>query len=373
MFRKTFKYRLYPSKSQVQQLHLTLDLCRELYNAALQERRDAWNLNRINITEATQRFQLPDIKHVREDLNLVYSQVLQDVLKRVDTSFQNFFRRVTQKAKAGFPRFQGRDRYNSFTYNQHGFHITDNGKLHLSKIGQVKIKLHRAVIGKIKTCTICREGLKWYVCFSVETNSEPLPKTGQAVGVDVGIESFATLSDGTQIDNSKYYQSSQQVLRVAQRRVARRHKGSNRRRKAVIQLQKIHQKIFNQRTDFQHKLSTDLIRQYDLIAVEKLNIKGMSKGILSKQILDASWGSFIAKLKWKAECAAKNVVEVSPHWTSQDCSACGERVKKDLSVRQHVCSNCGLSLHRDHNAALNILRLGLSLQDVKLAAAPCLS
>ena len=370
IIRRTYKFRIYPSKAQITKLDNTLDLCRELYNAALQERRDAWKLNRINITRYVQSAQLPEIKQSRPDLNAVYAQVLQDVLKRVDTSFQNFFRRVKSGQKPGFPRFQGKHRYNSFTYPQGGFNLTDNGKLRLSKIGDVKIKLHREVIGKVKTLTISKDSCgKWFVCFSVETKAEPLPKTNEAVGIDVGIESFATLSDGTQIDNFKYYESTQKKLRVAQRRVARRKKGSNRRRKAVAMLRSIHQQIHNQRNDFQHKLSTELIRQYDLIAVEDLNILGMSKGILAKQIHDVSWSSFFQKLKYKAESAGKMLIEVAPHWTSQDCSACGERVKKDLSVRQHICSNCGLSLHRDHNAALNILSLGLSDKGVKYQVA----
>lgn len=366
--KKTYKFRLYPSTAQVVKLNETLDLCRELYNAALQERRDAWTMNRVNVREGDQSAQLPDLKLVRPDLNSVYSQVLQDVLKRVDRSFQNFFRRVKQKSKAGFPRFQGRHRYNSFTYKQLGFGITYDGKLNLSKIGKVKMKLHREVTGKVKTLTIKREGSKWYACFSVETKPEPLPRTDKAVGIDVGIESFATLSDGTQIDNWKYYESEQKRLRIAQRRAARRKKGSNRRRKAVAQLRNIHQKIFNRRNDFQHKLSTDLVRQYDLIAVEKLNILGMSKGILSKQIHDASWSSFFQKLRFKAECAGKTLIEVDPRGTSQRCT-CGETVKKDLSVRWHHCLKCGLSNHRDIVSAQVILSLGLSGQDLKYRVA----
>ena len=190
-------------------------------------------------------------------------------------------------------------------------------------------------------------------------------KTGKQIGIDVGIESFATLSDGTRIDNFKYFESTQKKLRVTQRRVARRKKGSNRRRKAVNQLRKIHQKIKNQRADFQHKFSTWLVKEYDLIAIEKLNIGGMSKSILAKQIHDVAWGSFFQKLKYKAENAGKELIEVNPRGTSQTC-VCGNGVRKKLSQRWHDCNVCGLSIHRDHNSALVILsRSGHDLFSVK--------
>lgn len=358
---KSFKFRISkPSKIVQERLEQTLNLCRDLYNAALQERRDAYKQNRISINRYDQDKQLPEIKQTNSEYCQIHSQVLQDVLKRLDKTFKSFFERVKRKEKAGFPRFKGENRYDSFCFPQSGFSLTGN-KLLLSKIGTVKLKLSRQIIGKVKTCTIKREIDKWFVVFTVETKTEPLPKTGESVGVDVGISPFLTLSDGTQFDNFRYYEQSRKKLRVAQRRVARRKKGSNRRRKAVIQLKKIHQKIKNQRNDFQHKIANYLVKTYDVIAIEKLNTLGLSRGILSKQMNDAAIGNFFLKLKSKAECAAKQVVEVMPHWTSQDCSNCGTRVKKDLSVRVHHCTKCGLVLDRDHNAAINILRLGQSL------------
>lgn len=281
-----------------------------------------------------------------------------------------FYNRA-KKGQAGFPRFKGASRYDSFCFPQSGFTLSGN-KLTLSKIGTVKLKLSRKIQGKVKTCQIKRECGNWFVIFTVETKAEPLPKTGQSIGIDVGISAFATLSDGTQIDNFKYYESTQKKLRVANRRVARRKKGSNRRRKAVMQLRKIHQKIRHQRNDFQHKIANYLVKTYDLIAIEKLSVLGLSRGILSKQINDVAIGNFFLKLKSKAECAAKQVVEVMSHWTSQDCSACGERIKKDLSVRVHHCLKCGLVLDRDVNAAKNILSLGQSVKGLKWAVAPCL-
>ncbi len=380
---KSFKFRISkPSKIVQERLEQTLDLCRGLYNGALQERIGAYKINQISLNYYTQANQLSDIKQTNPEYKDIHSQVLQDVLKRLDKTFKAFFSRVKKGVKAGFPRFKGQNWFDSFCYPQSGFSLTGN-KLSLSKIGKVKIKLSRAVVGKVKTCTIKRECGKWFVIFTVETSIEPIEKTGESVGIDAGISSFMTLSDGTEIDNFKYYESTQAKLRVAQRRVSRRKKGSHRRRKAVLQLKKIHQKIKNQRADFQHKVSTYLVKIYDVICIEKLNILGMSRGILSKQIHDASWRSFFGMLDYKAENAGRQLIKVNPNYTSQDCSACGKRVKKDLSVRVHHCLVCGLVLGRDHNAAINIKRLGqesamiplqkVSHKDVKWAVAPCLS
>lgn len=358
--RKSYKFRIYPTRAQVKTLEMTLDLCRELYNAGLQERRDAWKLNKVNIFCFDQINQLPEIKKIREDLNSVYSNVLQDVLRRLDKTFRAFFSRVENGEKAGFPRFKNQNRFDSFCYPQSGFSLAEN-KLRLSKIGKVKIKLSRKIVGKVKACTIKREVDKWFAVFLVETKNELLPKTNKQIGIDAGIESFITLSDGTKIENFKFHETAQKKLRVAQRKVARRKINSNRRRKAVLLLKKIYAKIKNQRNDFQHKISTRLIKDFDLIAIEKLNILGLSGSVLAKQVNDAAWGNFFQKLKYKAGNAGKSVIEVNPSFTSQDCSTCGERVKKGLSERWHRCPNCGLKIHRDENAALNILRLGQSL------------
>ncbi|MDQ3323198.1 MAG: transposase [Acidobacteriota bacterium] len=372
---KAYKFRIsQPSKAIQERLEQTLHLCKDLYNAALQERKEAFQLNRININRFDQDKQLPEIKQTNPEYKNIHSQVLQDVLKRLDKSFQGFYRRIKAKQKAGFPRFKSASRFDSFCYAQSGFNLSGN-KLTLSKIGNLKIKLSCEIVGKIKTCQIKREIDKWFVIFTVETLPKPLPKTGESVGLDAGISSFLTLSDGTQIDNFKYYETTQRKLRVTQRSVSRKKKGSNRRRKAVLKLRKIHQKIKNQRNDFQHKVSTYLVKTYDLIAIEKLSILGLSRGILAKQMNDIAIGNFFQKLKYKAESADKKLIEVQPHFTSQDCSSCGNRVKKDLSVRIHHCLQCGLVLDRDWNAAINIKNsaLGQSVKDLKWAVAPCLS
>lgn len=375
IIRRTYKFRIYPSKAQITKLDNTLDLCRELYNAALQERRDAWKLNRINITRYVQSAQLPEIKQSRPDLNAVYAQVLQDVLKRVDTSFQNFFRRVKSGQKPGFPRFQGKHRYNSFTYPQGGFNLTDNGKLRLSKIGDVKIKLHREVIGKVKTLTISKDSCgKWFVCFSVETKAEPLPKTNEAVGIDVGICTFAVLSDGIEIDNPRFLKVSEKKLAIAQRRLSKQPKGSKERHKKRKIVAKIHASIRNRRSDFAHQVSSFFVKNYDQIFFEDLNVQGMVKNhCLAKSISDVAWSQMICFTKYKAENADKMMMQVRPNHTSQDCSRCGHRQKMPLEVRLYECANCHLSISRDLNASLNIKTLGLKSLGNQSLEAVCFS
>ncbi len=364
---KAFRYKIRrPGKTVLSKFEQTLYLCCELYNAALQERRDAWKLNRISLSYLDQANQLSDIKLLRGDLNATYSQVLQDVLRRLDKTFKDFFLRIKNGAKTGFPRFKNQNRFDSFCFPQSGFKL-DADKLRLSKIGTVRVHLSRPIEGKIKTCIIKREADGWYVIFTVENEKQLLPKTGKAVGIDVGIENFITLSDGTQINNFKFFENAQKQLRKVQRKISRRKSNSSRRLKAVNQFRKIHQKITRQRNDFVHKVSTDLVKNYDLIAVEKLNVLGMCKSILAKQIQDVAWGSFFLKLKYKAENAGREVLEVNPNGTSQTC-ICGETVKKDLSVRWHHCLSCGLSEHRDIVSAKVILnRAGQTRKDLTWA------
>lgn len=344
-----------PSKKVVQTFEQTLALCGELYNAALQERRDAWKLSSKSVVFVEQCRQLPEIKKIREDLAQVQSQVLQNVLRRLSRTFDNFFRRKQNGEKSGFPRFKSQNRYNSFTYPQMKNAFWLNGDvLQLSKIGKVRLHLSREIKGTIKTCTIKREISGWFVFFAVERESETLPKTNKQIGIDVGIENFLTLSDGTQIENPRFFERLQKKTRVAQRRISRRQKNSNRRRKAVIQLGKLHKRIKNSRSDFQHKISRSLVNEFDLIAIEDLNVLAMSKGFLAKQISDVAWGNFFRKLLYKAESAGRRVVKVNPSGTSQTC-ICGQRVEKTLSVRWHKCSKCNLSCHRDIVSAQVIL------------------
>lgn len=367
----SFKYRLYPTKSQIEILDRNLSLCRELYNGALQERRDAWKMSKKSVNRFAQQVQLPEIKKTRTEFAAVYSQTLQDVLHRVDKTFKAFFHRVKREEVAGYPRFKNRDRYSSFTYPQTGFFINER-TLTLSKIGDIKIKLHRPISGKIKTCTIKREAGKWYAILVAECKSEPLLHSSKQIGVDVGLTHFATLSNGEKIENPRYFRNAQKYLRRVQRSVARKKKGGSGRKKAILILQKVHVHIRNQRSDFHHKESRKLVNEYDLISVEDLNIKGMAAGMLSKSVNDAGWGSFIEKLAYKAENAGRLLVKVNPRGTSQHCT-CGARVSKTLKDRWHLCDQCGHSAPRDVVSAQLIQRLGTSLLELTKPAAACVS
>jgi len=343
----------------------TLESCRILYNSALEQRKIAYRQFGVSLCRLNQQAELLEIKDYFPEYRQIYSQVLQEVILRVDRSFQNFFRRLKTNEKPGYPRYKGRGWYDSFTYPQSGFSLSDNSKgsqrLKLSKIGSIKIKLHRAIKGKIKTCTIKREINNWYVCFSCEVEPELLPKTHKSVGVDVGIEKYAALSDGILIENPRFMRQSEAKLKHEQRLLSRKKKGSNSRKKQRDKLAKLHCKIKNQRNDFLHKESRKLVKNYDVIVLEALQIKNMGKNHhLAKCISDAAWAKFTEYLSYKAESAGKKVVFVNPRNTSQICSGCGETVKKSLSVRVHKCPSCGLILDRDINAAINILRLGTS-------------
>jgi putative transposase len=372
--RMTFKYKLKPTPQQEQALAFVLRRCCELYNAALQERRDAWHKCGVSITVAGQSAQLPAVKEVRPDYQSIHSQVLQDVLTRLDRAFQAFFLRVKNGETPGYPRFHSAARYNSFTYKQFGNGATlDNGVLVLSKIGRISVRWSRAMEGAPKTVTISREADGYYVCFScAEVLVQPLPPTGQETGIDVGLASFATLSSGKRIFNPRWYRKAERRLKTAQRCVSRRKKGSHRRRKAVTLLAKAHLKVQRQRQDFHHKEARKLVQANDTIYLENLQVANMVRNHrLAKSISDASWAQFRAILEAKAVYAGRRVVVVPPAYTSQDCSGCGWRVQKSLSVRTHICPNpeCGLVLDRDENAAKNIERAGQALRGgVALAA-----
>jgi putative transposase len=363
--RKIYKYRLYPSAKQAVLLEGQLAEARRLYNAALAERRYAWKMCKTSISYYQQQNQL---KYIRAagDVHLANFSSCQDVLRRVDKTFQSFFRRVKQGKIAGYPRFKAQSRFHSYTFPLYGngCKLRKNKKLYVMGVGELKVKLHREVSGCIKTVTLTKTCGKWYVGFSVETDTPaPLPATGNATGIDVGLESFAVLSDGTSIKNPRYFQTAAAKLRRVQRKVCRRKKQSNRRRKAFHQIQRVHRHIKNQRSDFHHQVARKLINRYDVIAYENLNIKGLTRSILAKPIHDVGWGSFLAKLSYKAAEAGRELVRVNPRGTSQRC-ICGALVPKALRVRWHYCPGCQLSVPRDHAAALEILRLGLSRREI---------
>jgi putative transposase len=403
--RKAFKYRLYPNRTTEKKLYFTLNSCRELYNAALSERKDSYQLHertqlQINsesgqVVAATmtakqrvkaigyygQKRDLVEIKAVREEYQGIASHVLQDVILRVERAFQRFF------DGAGFPRFKGRTRYDSFTYPDGAGWKLDveeqgnsfKGTLHLSKIGDIKVRLHRKIEGKIKTVTVKREVDQWFVVVSCEVE-EPakLPVSYEEVGIDLGVTHLATLSNGEMIEHPRHYRRAKKTLEKRQQALSRKKKGSHRRERAKKLIGKAHRKIANQRRDFHHKQSRKLVNRYQVIVFEDLHIANLvkrpkvkqddetgqylpngaaAKGGLNTSILDAGWGMFVAMCSSKAAGAGRTLLKVSPHFTSQVCSSCGTVRKKTLEERWHSC-DCGAELDRDVNAAKNILVLG---------------
>jgi putative transposase len=361
--RKTYKYKLKPTPEQEHRLETVLWRCRVLYNTALEQRITAWQRCHVSVSRYQQEAELKAIRAEFPDYAAIHSHVLQDVLARLDKTYQAFFHRLQRGDKAGVPRFQGRERFHSFTFKEYGNGAQlDNGCLVLSKIGRVAVRWSRPLEGTPKTVTLSKEADGWYAAIScAEVPCTPLPLTGHETGIDLGLESFATLADGSQIANPRIFRVVEMNLKRAQRRVSRRKKGSNRRRKAVRLLAKKHLKVKRQRTDFHQKSALVLVQQYDTIYHEDLQTANMLKNHhLAKSITDAAWRGFLGILSFKAAYAGKTVVAVPPVYTSQACSGCGLLVRKGLSIRWHACPDCGTSLHRDHNAALNIVRLGQS-------------
>lgn len=368
--KRVYEYRIHPTAAQAATLDKTCHLLRSLYNAALQERRDAWQKQRISISRGNQSAQLKDIRAADPEYAAINAQVMQDVVARCDLSFQAFFRRVKSGDTPGYPRFKGRGQYESFTFRQadkgYGVKLHAAAKrLYVHGVGKVRIRLHREHQGKLKQVRILRRADGWYAQFAcVDVPAKPMPSAGRSVGLDVGISTFAATSDGALHPNPRHYENAQAALAKAQQRVSCRKKRSNRRRKAQKLVAKLHLKVARQRRDRHHKLAFKIVKENDLIAVESLNIKGLSRGTLSKQVNDAGWGQFINILAYKAESAGRILVKVNPRGTSQACSACSAPVPKDLSVRTHRCS-CGYTADRDVNAAKNVLRLGRSLRDAR--------
>jgi putative transposase len=366
--RKTYKYRIYLTDGQRRILEQQLEECRWVYNQTLATRRDAYAEDaplRLYDTQAL----LPLWKETRPALKLVHSQVLQNVQVRVDLAFQAFFQRIKKGAdEPGYPRFKQFGRYDSMTYPQYGNGVRLEGeRLIVSKIGAVKVVLHRPVEGTPKTVTLTRSATgKWYVSFSCETEAKLLPPTEHIVGVDVGLLSFATLSNGEQIENPRFYRRDEADLKhVQQRKDAAKNAQDweeNRLQKEL--LAKIHERIANRRSDFAHKQSRELVNTYQVIVFEDLAPQqmGKSKGRgMRKSIMDVAWSQFISMTISKAAEAGRTVILVNPRNTSKMCSNpnCGRLAEKDLSERIHACPHCGLVMDRDMNAALNILQRGL--------------
>jgi putative transposase len=358
MSRKAFLYRLYPSRSQARLLDATLETCRFFYNDCLAERKTAYDERGETIGKYEQLRRVKEHKATDPYAKNVHSHVLQTVVRDLDKAFDAFFRRVKAGGKPGYPRFRGRNRWHSFGFKElgNGFKV-DGRRLKLSGIGRVAIRWHRPIEGAIKTLRISKKAGKWYAAFScVVDDPPPLATTGMDIGIDVGLAALITTSDGEKVQPPRWYRAAQRNLRIAQRRVARRTKGGKNRRKAIAILQRQHEHVGNQRKDFLNKLACDLTTRYDKLALEDLTITRMVQGNLAKSILDAGWGYLIQRLTHKAASAGRIVVLVDPRSTSKTCSQCGHVFESlSLSDRWIDCA-CGLSLDRDHNAAINILK-----------------
>jgi putative transposase len=376
-------------------------LAKELYNYLLKKAIEKYKSDGKMLSKFDMNKHITEFKKLHPEYNDIHSQVLQNVSDRLSKAFSNFFRRFQRKKtgeriKAGFPRFKSYVK--SLTYPQSGFafdpdsDLSGSGKkkgrkLKLSKVGSIPIILHRQFEGSVKTLTIKRtQSEKWFAIFCCEielgkrdeegechkSHTTSADMTAKGIGIDVGVENFATLSNGEVIENPRFITKSEKRLKKLQRRLSRKKKNSANRTKARLRVARLHERISNQRNDFLYKLSRRLTDSYDFIAVEKLNISDMlhdhrshHSHNLAKHISDASWNSFIEMLTYKAESAGKSVVCVDPKGTSQICSRCGQKVEKTLEVRIHSCPSCGLKLSRDHNAAINILKKALALAESK--------
>ncbi len=357
---QTFRYRLYPTKKQETLLHFTLEECRWLYNYLLEQRKLAYEECDVSLSCFDQQGKFSQLKKDRPSLTRLYSHVLYGVAIRIDLAFKAFFRRVKAGEKPGYPRFRGEGRYDSFTYPDTGFKVKGD-TIYLSKIGDVLTILHRPIEGVVKTCTIRKTPTdKWFVTLACEIEPSPLPIVDTKIGIDVGLVSFATLSDGKIIENPRFYRKEEANLRRAQQRKEKAPIGSSLRQKRKAVVAKVHERIANKRKDFIHQESRKIVNQYQTIAVEDLEVNRMVHNhCLAKSIMDAAWTDFTNSLQYKAAWAGRRFVKINPAYTSQDCSACGHRQKMPLDIREYHCPCCGLVIGRDQNAAINILRVGL--------------
>ena len=361
---KTFEFKLRMNRTFERACLKTLNDARAVYNAALEQRISLYTYAGRSIGYYEQSRQLTEARELPE-VKACLRSIQQDALERLDLAFKAFFRRLRNGEKPGFPRFKSRDRYHTFSQKiekVRGCPLKGD-KLTVPGVGSCRVRLSRPIEGTVKQLRITRRADGWFALLVCDLpRPAPLPATGDAVGIDVGLENFATLSTGEVIENPRHLRKAERRLKTAQRKVSRRKKGSHRRKKAVRELRLQHLTVSRQRKDFHHKTAKPIIEEFDTIAVEDLKIRNLARNPhLAKSISDAGWGGFISILSSKAASAGREVVKVNPAFTSQDCSQCGERVRKSLAVREHRCLVCGLVLHRDHNAAINLIgRVGRS-------------
>jgi putative transposase len=366
MITLAYRYRLYPTSRQEEQMNGWLESLRWLYNTALAERRDEWRYKGRYVSGDRQRAALPRPKQRKREFGTIHSQVLQDVIFRLDRAFAAFFRRVREGGyKPGYPRFRSEGRYRSFTYPQAtAFRIlASEKKIRLGRLGNVRLRYHRPLEGVPRTATVIRyPSGKWFVCICCEFPDVPV-ETAPLTGFDLGLNNYLTSSDGAVTKPLKALRKSEKKLRREQRRLSRKKKGSKNRCKQRIRLARVHEHVANQRGDFLHKTSCRVVASHEGFAFEKLRVENMLRNhSLAKAIADAGWSTFLSMVAYKAERAGKPFVLVDPHNTTQICSGCGGFVPKKLFVRVHDCPECAAVLDRDHNAAINIVsRAGMVL------------
>jgi putative transposase len=361
--KKAYVYCLYPTREQRLLLQQQLDVAREVYNACLEERREAYRMCGVRLTYYSQANQLKGIRRDRPDMAAVNFSMLQAVCRRSQRSFENFFRRVAAGHDPGYPRFKSRSRWDSITFPTYGDGCKLKAdRLYIQGVGTLKVKLHRPVTGTIKTVTLKRPCGKWYMVLTCDIEVTPLPATGQDAGIDLGLIDFLVTDTGEAVPNPRPLREAEERLATAQRALQRKTKGSHRRAKQRRRFARQCQRVANVRKDFHHKTARALVRANDTIYHEDLAVRNIVQNhCLAWSIHDAAWSQFIAILATKAEEAGRTVIAVNPRGTSQAC-VCGAGVPKDLSERWHQCPRCHLSLPRDQVSAMIIKSLGRRLQ-----------
>ena len=384
--RRAYKFRVYPTTGQASRLAQCLRDHQRLYNAALEERREAWRMRKVSVRYGQQSAQLKDIRGLDPDQGRWSFSSQQATLRRLDKAMAAFYRRVKAGQKAGYPRFKALDRWDSVEWPSDGDGCRwkpDLGRVYLQGVGHVKVHAHRAVQGRVKTISLKREASRWYVVLSCDdVPARPLPATGREIGVDVGVARFATTSDGEVIANPRFTRTSEVELAAAQQSLARKRRGSSNRRRAKAKVAEVHRRIRNRRADFHHKTARALVNECDVIALEDLRITNMTRSAsgtaeqpgtnvaaksgLNRSILDAGWGQFTDILAGKAEEADRRIMLVNPRNTSITCHQCGAKCTRPRQDTV-ICPVHG-GMDADVNGALNIYaRAGLGSRQADAA------